>query len=134
MPLITLGGGRAASGPVGNRQDLAAAAKLLEPLLQLLVVVQESAVQVWQVDSVEKPESPPGHLAGNQVVGWVSAPLSGPPVCLVTGSRTGQDGGEPLIDLFARGRKLLVDHSHMLPHVTRRRTDPLLIELAFGTR
>jgi hypothetical protein len=92
-------------------------------LLYLRVVVQESAIQVWQVDSVEKPESPSGHLVGNQVVGWTSVPLGGPPVRLVTSSRAGQDGGEPLIDLVAGGRRLLADHSHRLPHVTGRRTD-----------
>jgi hypothetical protein len=54
---------------VANRRDLAAPPKLFEPLRYLLVVVQESAVRIWQVDSVDKLESPPGHLVSNQVVG-----------------------------------------------------------------
>src|SRR4051812_35118118 len=82
--------GRAVSCPVGSRRDLAAVAKLLEPLFHLLVVVRESAVCVWQVDAVETFERPPGHLVSDQVLGWSCVPLSGPAVCFVTGARAGQ--------------------------------------------
>ncbi|WP_157408581.1 hypothetical protein [Actinoplanes sp. N902-109] len=112
-----------ASGPVRRRQYLAAVPELFQPLLYLLVVVQETAIQAWQVNSMQKLESPTGHLIRSQLVGRTSMPLSGPPVRLVPSSRAGQDSTEPLVDLSSRGRKLLANHFHRLPHAPGRRTD-----------
>lgn len=97
--------------------------ELLEPLFDLLVVVQKAAVRVWQVDSVEAFESPRGRFVSDYAVDGASVPLSGPPVRLVTASGAGKDGGEPVVDFIAGGRKLLTGHLHRLPHATGQRTD-----------
>jgi hypothetical protein len=76
-------------------------AELNEPLTHLVVIVHERAVRAGgHVDAVKQIESPPDDFIVDRGGAWTSVPLSGPPICLFTGARTGQQASKPGIDLL----------------------------------